>query len=260
MWNVRHYVSTGDLKGFYTLRVRYNELVYGAQDEHGNVESYPVERDYFVQNLSTDKQRAFAKIKEMELVVENPDFDLVKFGRRSHEQVVEAARRFQGGKYEGRLAVEVFGEDPDYCVWFIRNRAGEQRDKYTVEHLLADDRIREEIAARKEAAQRAAKVEAAATKKCKRYLKSLIDTLESEAAIQVGDWNHSWAEFITNVMVGNLSNGIAPRGRLWDMIADTVAKYNSGYARRGSKAYEAAYDEAMDRLESAPWVEGGVDE
>jgi hypothetical protein len=58
-----YYISTGDLNGFYTLKHCFNEIVYvrsGNYNETGGVESQAVERDWFIKNLSTDRDKAIA--------------------------------------------------------------------------------------------------------------------------------------------------------------------------------------------------------
>jgi hypothetical protein len=56
-----YYISTGDLNGFYTLKHRFDEIVYVRSEGYestGAVEATLVERDHFIKNLSTDKDQA----------------------------------------------------------------------------------------------------------------------------------------------------------------------------------------------------------
>jgi len=53
-----YYISTGDLNGFYTLKHTFTETCY-TQSEAG-IEAYAVERDWFIKNLSTDRDKALA--------------------------------------------------------------------------------------------------------------------------------------------------------------------------------------------------------
>lgn len=59
-----YYISTGDLSGFYTLRTKFPETIY-RKDQLGRVsDSYVVIRDYFICNLSTDREKAISKAFE----------------------------------------------------------------------------------------------------------------------------------------------------------------------------------------------------
>jgi hypothetical protein len=56
-----YYISTGDLNGFYTLKHRFDEIVYVRSEGYestGAVEATLVERDHFIKNLSTEKDQA----------------------------------------------------------------------------------------------------------------------------------------------------------------------------------------------------------
>lgn len=54
-----YYISSGSKNRMYTLRVSYQEICHVA-----NGDSYPVIRDYYCCNLSTDFDKAYAKAKE----------------------------------------------------------------------------------------------------------------------------------------------------------------------------------------------------
>ncbi len=58
-----YYISTGELNGFYTLKHRFDETCYARSANYnstGEVESYIAERDWFVKNLSTNREKALA--------------------------------------------------------------------------------------------------------------------------------------------------------------------------------------------------------
>jgi hypothetical protein len=228
-----YYVSTGAQSGFYTLRHQFEDIVYLEGERR------VVHRDWFVRNLATDRDRAVARAEELGYTVDRPEFDLNEIARREHDEVVEASRCFRGGKYEGEDAVATFAADPNYVVWFVRNRASNQRDQYTVEHLLAVEAIREaveaEIAA-EEAADRAKEVARAARAE---HLAELADLL---ADGQRGFRDH---------VAGDMREGHAPYGRGIDIVCDIIAKQRG---RRDSKGYNAEYDRVYAVIKRA---EGG---
>lgn len=97
-----YYISTGDLEGFYTLKHRFDEIRYykgEGYESTGAVESYIVENDTFIKNLSTDKAKALSSANEwcdrngipVSRRKFDADFDLNEIRRISREQA-EARR------------------------------------------------------------------------------------------------------------------------------------------------------------------------
>ena len=216
-----YYVSTGAQNGFYTLRHEFEDIVYRQG------ERYIVQRDWFVRNLATDRDRAVARAEELGYLVERPEFDLTEIARREHDEVVEDSRWFRGGKYEGREAVTLFAEDPDYIVWFVRNRARNERDQYTVEHLLAVDAIREAVEAEIAAEEAADRAEEVARAACAERL--------AEIANLLADGQGGFRDRVAQ----DMREGEAPYGRGVGIVCDIIAKQQG---RRSSKAYDAEYD------------------
>lgn len=142
------YISTGDKRGFYTLRGIEIIRTY-VQNEWGNgmvSGSYP--RDFYVQNLSTDYDTAVEKAKDMigDTPLKTEAFALEEIKRRDAE-LVEAEKRaiIQAAQEEydrivgsGGLFIMPFGkwsgrpisEIPlDYRVWFVNSLDGEADSK-----------------------------------------------------------------------------------------------------------------------------------
>ena len=134
------FISTGDKVGFYTLRVMERVAVY--------IEGVPhlFLKDFYIQNLSTDKAIAEDKAErisaEMDLPFRgNADFDLEEIKRRqseetraqkeAQEQVIRDREEtikqeffaaigesvFVTGKYSGRTASDVAKSDIGYLFW-----------------------------------------------------------------------------------------------------------------------------------------------
>lgn len=222
----RYYVSTGAQNGFYTLRQQFEERVY-RKLANGQVESRVVERDWFVRNLATDRERAVVRAVALGYTVESPDFDLDTIVRRKHDEVVEASRRFRGGKYEGQEAVATFADDPDYVVWFVRNRADSERDRYTVEHLVAVDSIREAVEAEIAAEEAADRAHEAA---------------RADRAVELADIAELLADGkggFRDRVAADMRDGEAPYGNGVYIVCDIIAKQQG---RRNSNAYETEYD------------------
>jgi hypothetical protein len=219
--------------GFYTLRHQFEDIVYLEGERR------VVQRDWFVRNLATDRDRAVARAEELGYVVERPEFDLREIARREHDEVVEASRSFRGGKYEGQDAVATFAADPNYVVWFVRNRASNQRDQYTVEHLLAVDAIRQAVEAEIAAEDAADRARELARADREKHLAEIADLL--------ADGQGGFRDRVAK----DMRRGEAPYGRGIDIVCDIIAKQQG---RRNSKGYNAEYDRVYAVIKRA---EGG---
>jgi len=88
--NTIYYISTGEQTKMYTLRVRYPEKVFTPEG------SFTITRDYYVRNLSIDKEKAEVKAKDIVSRLDGKFVDstlesLEEIRRRTSEEV-EAAR------------------------------------------------------------------------------------------------------------------------------------------------------------------------
>ena len=116
--DVTAYIATGDLGGFYTLRV-YTINYF----ENGSVEH----RDSFIQNLSTDAKKADQMLKEFAQihgcdVGASSDFALNEHNKWSvlNEIAIKGIKEKQVlnfGKYSGRSFGEIIEKDLGYMQW-----------------------------------------------------------------------------------------------------------------------------------------------
>lgn len=160
------FISTGDKVGFYTLRVMENVGVY--IDGQLRV----IKKDFYIQNLSTDKQVAVEKAEQISAELElpfygNADFDLEEIRRRSAEETKaqkEAQERavrereekiqqefisavgesvFVTGKYIGQTANEVSKIDVTYLFWLASAYEEGSRSKFQINASIAKKYIEE---------------------------------------------------------------------------------------------------------------------
>lgn len=88
-----HYISSGEQTKMYTLRHKFDEVVW-FKGENGKAESSIVERDWHIRNLSIDADKALEKAKALGYNVVKPTHTLEEITRnkaRSSEEV-EAAK------------------------------------------------------------------------------------------------------------------------------------------------------------------------
>ena len=130
--NKRYYISTGAKDCFYTLRYTFTETRY-ERTEHGVVPAGEVQYDYHVRNLSTDREQAIAKARELGKGELKADFDLNPIVRR--DEVDWSV--FQAGKFAGKSIHEVAELDRPYLVWVCENLAGSRHYGKTVELVKA---------------------------------------------------------------------------------------------------------------------------
>lgn len=160
------FISTGDKVGFYTLRVMENVGVY----IEGQLRV--IKKDFYIQNLSTDKQVAVEKAEkiseEMGLpFYGNAEFDLEEIRRRSAEETKaqkEAQERaireqeekikqefiaavgdsvFLTGKYTGRTASDVANVDVGYLFWLASAFEEGSHSKFQINAYIAKKFIEE---------------------------------------------------------------------------------------------------------------------
>lgn len=138
------FVSTGDKTAMYTFRVMYDVMVVI------NGVNRVISRDYYHQNLSTDKDKANRMAQQFCDAIGIPfkgaaEFDLQEIKRRTSEEIAEQLARaekaaaeqhvryvqkmqddfengvkegvFLTGKFTGKTAAEVSVIDPDYLFW-----------------------------------------------------------------------------------------------------------------------------------------------
>tara|TARA_B100000700_G_C14821706_1_gene750271 strand:- start:43 stop:810 length:768 start_codon:yes stop_codon:yes gene_type:complete len=134
-----YYIGTGDQTKMYTLRTQYQDFI---STHTGRV---PIIRDYYLQNLSTDAEKAVSRAKELGFEVKKPKFSLQEIRRREErlsqierEKLIaeeRAARqafidkmmapiengRFPFGKYRDERFEDVFEKDRGYMKYWVNN-------------------------------------------------------------------------------------------------------------------------------------------
>lgn len=282
--DAQYYISTGAKDAMYTLRYRYTETVW-VKDPMGRAEAAGTRTyDYFIRNLSTDADTAAAKAAEIVgAPVPAPDFTLDEIHRRNDEQMAEAVKRFQGGKYRGQDAIAVSQTDMAYCLWFIRARRDSTRDARTVEYLMTDAAVRTALEQSrgvfqfgKHKGERIAEVAATDPSYCVWYASEIGKTDKAAAAAvesipavsehmaadtaaamtrreilkplsQILLANTEYGSFGDD-MAREMAAGNMPRGRALEIVPDMIARFAG---RRNSKAYKAELERVTALLEQA---------
>lgn len=234
-----YYISTGDLNGFYTLKHRFDEIVYVRSEGYestGHVEGVLVERDYFIKNLSTDKDQALSSATAWldEHGVEprrrrlDIDWNLDEIQRRKAEELQaerdREAERIRTtdwnilpfGKHAGEDLRNLINTDPGYVKFVAGWDSGDGKHCAAIAKQLLAPIIAEEKAKSK---------------------------IESDKYINA--FNRDWLErasgvegFLGSVATGLLNNRI-PSDRAIEILIDISAKQRG---RRGSKKYQAECD------------------
>lgn len=233
-----YYISTGAKENFYTLRVWFYDNVYGRPDEYGNVDSRAVRRDYFIQNLSTNKDAAIAKAKQIIGKDLSTDIEVLPIGER---HPVDWSV-FQTGKYFGTPVVDVVAKDKDYAIWFAESGPSSQSGtKELLQSLLKNDLDLRRVEREEKAAKEKSEME-----KRKEVLTPLIQ-----------DAARSWSDFAKNLAV-SMHSGQTISEKAFNILADILAK---GAGRRNSKAYYDEYDRLFDDyFETATGIKREVEE
>jgi hypothetical protein len=268
-----HFISTGAKENFYTLRHRFTEATY-ANSEQGTVSTGAQERDYHLQNLSTDRDAAIKQAEALTGLKLSAEFDVLPIGeKRPVDWSV-----FQSGKYVGSSIHEVREKDPDYLLWIAENQSPKSKTYGgTVEliqalmaHELKGRSDQRESEKSKAESERDTRVEAFKPVALKligatewpdpTWQQDLRDPIpgRKDWEIESGQanvkllyhentktWEARDGGFTWNIAAG-LMNGKAPTGRGATITADIVAKMEG---KRNSKGYEQKYNEVMDVLE-----------
>lgn len=231
-----YYISTGDLNGFYTLKHRFDEIVYVRSEGYestGAVEATLVERDHFIKNLSTDKEQALVSATAWldEHSVEprrrrlDIDWDLDEIQRRKAEDLQaerdREAERIRTtdwnilpfGKYAGEDLRNLINTDPGYVKFVAGWDSGDgQHCAAIAKQLLAPIIEREE-----------AQAKVAAEKYINAFGRDWLEGVRNNEG------------FLGSVASGLLNNRI-PTPRAIQVLVEIQAKYAG---RFGSKKYQA---------------------
>ena len=232
--NTRYYISTGAKSNYYTLRYSFDECL----GEDGTIT-----RDYHIRNLSTDKDEAIAKARELGYDL-SADFDVLPIGsRRDIDWSI-----IQGGKYAGQSIHEVRDIDANYLVWLCENCATSTNYAKTVE--LAKALVASELAAR-QCDRDALEVE---RKSRIALFAPIADIYDREYPKHIQTGHHQWKyigdgrnSFVDSV-VADLRQGKQITAHAAEIIIEKVAKLSG---RRNSKAYSKAYSILLETTQPA---------
>jgi hypothetical protein len=222
----QYYIGTGAKNCFYTLRYRFSEPVY-QRSETGVECVGSTERDYHVRNLSTDREEAISKAREIIGAGLSAEFEVCDITRRSEIDWSV----FQAGKYTGKSIHEVVELDRDYLVWACENLKTSKAYGKTVE--LASALVAHDLAQRAQGRAETAATEQTARQERAAAASRVIEVLKA----QNGSFCRSMAEA--------LAKGETLRGRAHSIVLDVYAK---AHGRRNSKAYNEAYEQAWQIL------------
>lgn len=238
-----YYISTGDLNGFYTLRHTFTETCY-SRTENGGTESFPVERDWYIRNLSTDREEAIQKANQWAddhgISVNRrrfrAEFDLAEIKRRSAEEIEAANEReaerirttdwsiLPFGKYAGKSLRDLVTADPEYVSFVATWNSGD--GQYCAK--VAAELIAPYLSAKN--AVKASRIDQIVAAFGRDVLERFAD-----------DQPHQFAGSVSREIL----KGHIPSDRAIDILLDITAKLTG---RRNSKAYNARYQEIIDAL------------
>lgn len=248
-----YYISTGSLEVFYTLRYTFEEVVYFGG------ESSIVERDYFIQNLSLDRDEAIAKAKTLVAEragsaghLELDDTFILERQRKAAEAIDWSI--FRGGKYTGKSIHEVAEIDRNYLVWLC-SQGWTEGSQYRKTAELASALVRHELDAK--AAEKAADAAAAAARvELLKPVVALFKNLHVTVSfVKNGPYftpcepfqRASWG---AGILADDLEAGKEPSARVAYSAIEDLLKIE-GYTRRGKKnlaAYDARHQELLDLI------------
>ena len=264
------FISTGAKNNFYTLRHCFTEATY-TKGERGTVDTGSREREYHLQNLSTDKETAIKQAEALTGLKLSAEFDVMPIGEK---RPVDWSI-FQGGKYVGQSIHEVRESDPNYLIWIAENqspKSGTYGGTVELIQSLMAHELKGRADVKQEVAANAAAKRAAVAEKYKPLVRDLIGGIPGEMGEystwrkveddervtvyasdaftdstlvhdkKTGEWRTPFGKFVLSVAAG-LLNGEAPRGRGLDIMLDIMSK---AYGRRNS----AGYNKRMEELNS----------
>lgn len=214
-----YYISTGALGCFYTLRCRFVD--WGHNRATGEI--YRIPRDYYVKNLSTDRDKAIAAAHEYTGEDLSCAFDLNDIERR--EDPIDWSM-FQTGKYAGRPLLDVLAEDRDYVLFICENWSHSAKYHKTCELAMAY--IERDLVEREMEREITATIRRANRARCIAILAPFASALAQHGG-----------EFCTSV-AADMRDGYLPSGRGHSIVIDILAKERG---RRNSKAYMERYEE-----------------
>lgn len=223
---INYYIATGEKSNYYTLRAKQQR--YGSQ-------GYRYEVDVHVRNLSTNRDKAAKKAREFvgRPVPIDPDLETYPFDNAPAQAIDYSILRF--GKYQGRDIAEIALEDPDYLVFVVDQGYVPTKAQGNIEHIKMFvgtqleqlEQERQQAQARQQ--QRASRLVDAFGK----------DWLELQVT-----YGGNFAQDVCS----SILQGCEPTERAIDILMEIRAK-EAG--RRGSKAYQAAFETLEQALQGS---------
>jgi hypothetical protein len=240
MKNNGFFISTGFKNGFYTLKQLVFETRYAQGCSGQWVAAGCDQKEVFYQNLSTDRDEALRKAKELTGYDLNINFDLDEIERLKAEEYarIRAEKQaafeatdwsvFQFGKFEGRSVADVFSENPGYVEWFANAWVNESDAGKLRTRQFCRDIVAPVVAARQSRESSEAQ--------------AIVDALGADA---VRDIAAGGADGFAKSVCSQLLSGSAPSPRAVHILVEIFAK-RAG--RRNSRAYSAAFAAIVERL------------
>ncbi|MFW6046812.1 MAG: hypothetical protein ACOCP4_03370 [Candidatus Woesearchaeota archaeon] len=234
---IKYYISTGEKENYYTLRALYQDSMY-SKSERGVQETQKITRDYHIQNLSIEREKA--KQKAFEITGQNLeiDFDTQEIGQKRDLGNIDWSI-LRSGKYQGKNIHELLEIDREYLIWLCMNMDHSDLYKQTIE--LAYPFVAKDIQKIKDQQELEKQKIKDKSENIKDVFLEVISVLENKS-------NYP-GDFCSN-MAMELKNGIMPKGRTLDIVSDIYAK---SFGRRNSKKYinaEENFWELVEKIEN----------
>ena len=239
------YISIGEFSVYYTLREKRVEPVYTERDDYGNYHSQYDWVDYYLFNLSTDKNEAIEKAKEYSeknnIRLYGTSDNLVVTGK------IGDAKTERENKYgvSGGFVEKKKSDEP--IVWKINKRNPEEiaaeKIKREKEQAEFDLRNKERLDFYKNPIWKEIKKHLYLMSLDKAYfdygLSTKIFTRGNRHIVE------TYCEGFVFEMYKNIKNKIIISGRALNIVFEIYAKQ---FGRKGSKAYKKALNELQDKV------------
>lgn len=232
--NERFYISSGAKNKMYTLRVRFDEPRFSSFNGRTSVVGV-VHRDWHVQSLSNDKERAIQKARE--LVNKNLDisFEVDEWATPTkREEGNPMVIRF--GKYFGLTLDHVKEIDPQYLIWVAESYSNPKHKDFVE---FVKEYMKVELQEKWEKAKEVMEIEEEIKAKRAVIIKEIGETLQTL----------SW-DFPQNIG-RDMIQGNLPKGRGKHLVCDMMGKIQG---RRNSKKYKAEYQRVEDLIFKAEQI------
>jgi len=132
-----YYISSGRRNAQYTLRMKYNEVVWF--NTTGGPQSSLRERDYHVKNLGRDYGKAIEKAKDYvkKLKVKGQNIQFQDVGQKElnkYQEKLPSKSYIKFGKYARTSIEEIVEKNPDYAMWLYKSLYN-KLTPYQIKHI-----------------------------------------------------------------------------------------------------------------------------